>query len=191
MNSGAANVVHGMGGWEGILWETGLHPGGTVEIEVPGGQRLRVQSDWLQEREDGSYYLPLSLESKGQRSGVVVPVVAEQLQVDKVEQETGRVAVYIRPEEEKKVVEVEVGQEEVEVERRAVNRVVERAEPPRQEGDVTIVPVYEERLVMEKRLVLKEEIHLRRRHTSRTERREVSLRREQAQVLRARTEPEK
>jgi stress response protein YsnF len=43
----------------------------------------------------------------------------------------------------------------------AVNRVVDAPSAIRQEGDTIIVPVLEEIMVVEKRLLLKEEIHIR------------------------------
>lgn len=48
------------------------------------------------------------------------------------------------------------------IERVPINRVVEKAPAIREEGDTIIVPILEEIMVVEKRLVLKEEIHIRR-----------------------------
>jgi stress response protein YsnF len=48
------------------------------------------------------------------------------------------------------------------IERVSINRVVEKAPAIREEGDTIIVPILEEIMVVEKRLVLKEEIHIRR-----------------------------
>ena len=58
--------------------------------------------------------------------------------------------------------------ETVEVDRVAVGRYVDGPEAPRQEGDTLVVPVFEEVLVVEKRLVLKEEIRITRRRVSET-----------------------
>ncbi len=67
------------------------------------------------------------------------------------------------------LVDEELAREQVVVERVAVGRVVDAVPPVRQEGDVTIMPVVEEELVVVRRLVLKEEVHLRRvRTTART-----------------------
>ena len=52
-----------------------------------------------------------------------------------------------------------------------------------------IVPVYEEVLVIQKRLRVKEEIHLRRKSSVRHERHEATLRTEEAEVLRADAQP--
>lgn len=52
------------------------------------------------------------------------------------------------------------GSSEVEIRRVKVDREVDHVPKVRVEGDVTIVPVVEEVLVVEKRLVLKEEVHI-------------------------------
>ncbi len=54
----------------------------------------------------------------------------------------------------------------------------------RQEGDLLIVPVVEEVLVVEKRLVLKEELHIRRRVETESVEVPVELRRQRAEVER-------
>jgi uncharacterized protein (TIGR02271 family) len=118
----------------------------------------------------------------GQR--VEVPVVEEQLSVEKRIVEKGQVVVHVRPTVERQELEVELLEEAVEVERVPVNRFVDAPVPVRQEGDVTIVPVFEEVLVVEKRLMLKEEIRLVRRKVATRERREFDLRKEEVQVLR-------
>jgi len=77
------------------------------------------------------------------------------------------------------VVEADLRHDRVVVERVAVGRIVDAVPPLRQEGDVTILSVVEETVVVERRLVLKEEVHLRRVQT--TERHVESVRlREQA-----------
>src|SRR5207248_4822971 len=54
----------------------------------------------------------------------------------------------------------------------------------RYEGDVMIVPIVEERLVTERRLVLTEELHIRREVTTRRVPQQVVLRKEQVAVER-------
>jgi hypothetical protein len=58
-------------------------------------------------------------------------------------------------------------EEAVNVERVPVNRFIEQPVETRQEGDVTIVPVMEEVLVVQRRLMLKEEIRITRRREQR------------------------
>ena len=66
-----------------------------------------------------------------------------------------------------------------------VGRVVETTPDIRQEGDVTIVPVMEEVLVLERRLVLKEEVRIRRVRTIEAHRETVRLRFQEATVTRS------
>jgi stress response protein YsnF len=65
---------------------------------------------------------------------------------------------------------------------------VDDVPPVRQEGDVTIVPVVEEILVVERRLVLKEEVRIRRVERSEKYQDEVTLHKQEAVV--SRLEPE-
>ncbi len=91
---------------------------------------------------------------------LIVPVVAQELEVQKRTVESGRVRITKQVHERVETVEEPLVSERVVVERVAVNQVV--AEPPatRQEGDTLIVPVVEEVLFVEKRLVLKEELRI-------------------------------
>jgi stress response protein YsnF len=62
--------------------------------------------------------------------------------------------------------------------------MVESAPEIRTEGDVTIVPVLEEVVVVEKRLVLKEELHIRRSVKTETVEVPITLRKQRAVVER-------
>ncbi len=81
-------------------------------------------------------------------------------------------------------VDEELAGESVVVERVAIGRIVEVAPPVRQEGDVTIVPVVEEELVLVRRMVLKEEVHLRRVRTTTRHAETVTLREQKLTVTR-------
>ena len=70
----------------------------------------------------------------------------------------------------------------VDVVRVPIDRVVERAPEVRTEGDVTIVPVLEEVMFVEKKLVLKEELHIRRRTETETVDVPITLRRQRVVV---------
>ncbi len=84
------------------------------------------------------------------------------------------------------VVDVPLTREILEVELVAINQVVEVAPAIRYEGDITILPVLEEVevVVIERRLILKEEIHVRRRRVTETHRETISLRAQTAIVTR-------
>jgi len=59
-------------------------------------------------------------------------------------------------------VPVELAHEEVQVQRVAVNRILDEGESvaPRQEGDTLVIPVIEEEVVVLKRRVVREEIRV-------------------------------
>lgn len=82
-------------------------------------------------------------------------------------------------------VEEKLEREIVKIERVAVGRVVETTPEIRDEGDITIIPVMEEVLVLERRLVLKEEIRVQRVRTSEVYRETVQLRDQTATITRS------
>jgi uncharacterized protein (TIGR02271 family) len=115
----------------------------------------------------------------------VVPVLQEELDVHKRRVETNAgVRVNKTVEEHEQTVDVSVTRENVEVERVAVNRAVDAPVAIRHEGDTTIIPILEEVLVVEKRLMLKEEIRITRRKQQVSEPQRVTLRTEHAAVER-------
>jgi stress response protein YsnF len=116
---------------------------------------------------------------------ITVPVIEEQLQVSRREVETGR-ALRLRKQVDEEPVEVRqnLQRDVIETRRVPIGRVVEGPVGIRHEGDVTIVPVLQERLVTHTELVLVEEIHIRRRTEVREERGQVNLRRERVVIER-------
>ena len=115
---------------------------------------------------------------------LVIPLVEETARVDKVVRETGRVLVSTDITEQLQRVEADLVHETFEVERIPRNEQVSAVPPVRQEDGVLIYPVVEEVLVVEKRLVLREEVHLiRRRHSDRVQQ-DVPVRRTEAVVTR-------
>lgn len=113
-----------------------------------------------------------------------VPVIEEELVTGTRPVQTGAVRVRKKVERTEKAVEMPVIQDVVNVTRVPVNRVVAAMPAIREEGDLVIVPVVEEELVIEKRLVLKEEIHIHRRQVKKRVTKEVTLGREHAIVER-------
>jgi uncharacterized protein (TIGR02271 family) len=115
----------------------------------------------------------------------VIPVIEEVLDVQKRRVETGGVRINKKVREREERIDEPVWQEEVDVRRVAINRVVDGPAPEvRNEGDVMIVPVLEEVVMVKKQLVLKEELHITRRRIAERDSRTVTLRREEATVER-------
>jgi uncharacterized protein (TIGR02271 family) len=114
----------------------------------------------------------------------IIPVIEEELVAGSREVKTGAVRVSKEVEQVRKVVTAPAVHDVVEVNRIPVNRVVDAVPQMREEGDILVIPVVEEELVVQKRLVLKEEIHIRRKRTRERVSKEVTLNREQATVER-------
>ncbi len=112
----------------------------------------------------------------------VIPVIQEAVRVEKREFESGKVVVHKTVVERDEAVEILLRQQDLSVERVPVGRVVSEAPQTRQEGDTLIVPILEEVLVVEKRLMLKEELHIRKQSSERTEHQTIRLRSEQVKI---------
>jgi stress response protein YsnF len=172
---------------------------------LASGERVSVPTEVLAMRGDGSLELQAVLREVGRATGpssapepateapvhalnmdepVRVPLLEEQLAVHKTPRERGRVAVHVTPQVEKRLLEIPLKEQYTEVRHVPVRRLVDEPPAVRQEGDTVIIPVLEEVLVVEKRLMLREEIHLIRQERTRIERREVRVRRERAEVRR-------
>ena len=118
----------------------------------------------------------------------VLALVEEALRVGKRRVETGRVRVYVSTETEERLLRETLRAERAEVERVPVGRELaegEQAPVARREEDGTlVVPVLEEVLVVERRLVLREEIRLRLVPVEEPVEQPVTLRRQRAAVER-------
>jgi stress response protein YsnF len=113
-----------------------------------------------------------------------IPIVEEEAIVSKHSVDTERVSVRTSSEEQHVVICEEVRREHVEITRVAKDEEVAEAPSIRIEGDVTIVPVLEERIVVSKRLFLVEELHLRRAVDHQTVELPTTLRRTRVDVER-------
>jgi len=123
----------------------------------------------------------------------VIELVEETARIEKRVVETGRVRVSTRTETTEQILRETLHGDAVEVTRVPIDRVIaegQTAPQIRNEGAVMIIPVLEEVLVVEKRLVLKEEVHIR--HAASDENVEVpvTLRRQRAVIERVSPEGE-
>lgn len=121
-----------------------------------------------------------------EKDEVVISLAEESARVERASREVGRVRVTLRTESVPTEVRETLRSDRVEVERVAVNRTLaegEEAPRPREEADGSwVIPVVEEVLVVERRLVLKEEIRLVRRTGHEEVREVVTLRRQTADL---------
>ena len=94
---------------------------------------------------------------------ITVPVVQEEVHVGVQQVDTGHgVRIHKTVSEQVHRIEETLLREAVSVTRVPVDKIVPHSEAPqaRQEGDTWIVPIMEEILVVEKRLRIKEEVHI-------------------------------
>jgi uncharacterized protein (TIGR02271 family) len=117
-------------------------------------------------------------------SSEAIPLMDEELRVEKVGIATGKVRITTVVDVTEEMARACLEEETVDVERVPIGREVDVAPSMRTEGDVVIFPVVEEILIVEKRLVLKEELHIRRRVTHENVEVPVTLRKERAVVER-------
>lgn len=116
-------------------------------------------------------------------ASVAVPVSREEVEVTTRVVDTGRgVRVSKTVTEQPEEVRETLWHETVDVQRVPVDRVVAEAPPSRYEGDVLIVPVLEEILVVEKRYRIREELHITRVRRQHEHRETVPLRVEDVRV---------
>ncbi len=112
----------------------------------------------------------------------VIALAREELRVTRRVMDRGGVRVRVSVNERDEAVDVLLREQGVEVERVLIGRVVEHPPETRQEGDTLVIPIVEEILVVERRLVLKEEVRVRRTERQRPARETARLRSEIAEV---------
>lgn len=174
-----------------------------LTVRFEDGTLLQVPTELLDPRPDGAFNLVLSdvelPEAPNAQAGqagdtraggaveagrVVLPVVVEDLLVSTQRTETGVVRVRKLVHQREELVEQPVMHEEVQIERVPIGRMVDQAPEPRHEGETMIIPVLEEVLVIEKRLLLKEEVRITRRSVEERSTQTVTLRTEEVVVER-------
>ena len=188
-------AVIGPGGLRGTI-DTATWPldgsRADVLVQFENAAPVLVPFGTLEQQHDGSYHLhldPARLEhrdmgSKPDEHVLVVPVIEETLDVGTQPVETGRIRLRKVVHEREVLVDPPLLREEVIVERVSVNRIVDGQVSARTEGDTLIIPVLEEVLVVEKRLLLKEEVRLTKQRVEIHMPQRVTLRREEAVIER-------
>lgn len=114
----------------------------------------------------------------------VIPLHSEDIAISRRLLER-TVRVHVNTVDHERLIDEAMVQERVEIERIAIGRPVDAVPPIREEGTTTVIPVVEEVLVVERRLILKEEIHLHRVQTTERHQETVTLREQQAVVERS------
>ncbi len=151
--------VYGDDGLKGTLLSASrfLDPSPERRVRLEDGRVVTVPSSALIAQPDGSYYFrPTGAEPE--------PKIAVQEQV--------QAAPVSQPEPRQVFAPSAAGplfREDCEVERVQVKRMLDQPAEIRQEGDTLIIPLMEEVLVVEKRLMLREELHIKRRRETKAD----------------------
>lgn len=179
-------------------WQAGAAQGEII-IHFADGNQIVVPMATLEPRPDGGYWVNLTAQEldalvpsfsarqandTSSADELVIPVLNEEAQVRIERTPIATVRVQKMVEHRNETVQTSLVDEQVKVERRPMNQVVEELPTVRHEGDTMIIPVVEERLIVQKQYVLTEEIHITTtRHTQHTNQ-TFTLRREAVSVER-------
>ena len=125
-----------------------------------------------------------TMEETKDKDQVVVPLHAEELSVAKRRVVTGQVKVGTVTRESEQLIEELLEHEHVEIERVAIGKQVDKAPAVREEGDTLIIPILEEIVVVERRLLLKEEVRVRRIRERQPYQERVVIRKQEAVITR-------
>ena len=183
-----ANVVtrDGVGGY--IIGPSDAGPD-AIAIALDDGQ-ISVPASALRGQGDGSWYLnDAGAATPGDvdvadRATQSVPVIAEELAISKRKRTTGSVRVSKETTERHETVAMPLTRERAHVKRVLIDREVDSAPPVRREGDTIIFPIVEEVAVVQKHLVLKEEVHVSRVRTTEQHEQTVTVRQEEPAIER-------
>ncbi len=186
------NGIHGQ-----IIGSAAPGPNGEPQVLVQFEQDIKVTIPvgLLVTLDDGNYYLAIEQaeldkhRSNGNRNqsqteiaageNLVVPIIEEELVVSKRTVDTGGVRIRKTVQEFAQTVDQPLTHDEVQVERIAMNQVLNDPAQLRYEGETMIIPVMEERLIVQKQLILTEEIRVTKRQVVNSQPQQVMLRREE------------
>ena len=115
---------------------------------------------------------------------LTVPIIKEELSVEKKTSTAGRVRVRSVVDERELWINETLAYEEATVERVPMGQELDAWPEPRWEGDVLVIPVVEEVVVAHKALVLKEEVRIKKIRHEEPVQEPVTLRRTEAVVER-------
>jgi uncharacterized protein (TIGR02271 family) len=193
----AFNVIDEKG-VRGTLDLTVVPPQGSesklVLVRFDDGSQVFADASTFVEREEGVFSFPgsfteLLADNQSSKYGstafgasgqIVIPLLAEQLNIERQKVLTGGVRVHKTVSERTETIDEPTLREEMEIQRVAVNQFISEPPPVRYEGDVMIVPLMEEVLVVEKKLVLREEIRITKRRDTLRNPQQYVVRREEA-----------
>ncbi|GAB5534621.1 MAG: hypothetical protein Rubg2KO_08700 [Rubricoccaceae bacterium] len=157
--------------------------GENVIVRLSTGAALHFPSALVAQREDGVYRADFSFDA-ADSARHTLDEVEEHVRVGTRTVETGRVIAQTFTDSVEEAVDTTGWRESVTVERVPIGRVVESVETVRTEDDTTIIPVYEEVLVVRKQVVLREEVRITKHREPVPGSEHIALRRQRVEVNR-------
>ncbi|MES2933283.1 MAG: YsnF/AvaK domain-containing protein [Pseudomonadota bacterium] len=134
-----------------------------ILLRLDDGRLVSLEAGLLQLQADGSWQLPLVFEQLASPSETVIPLMEEQVTVGKKMVDTGR-GVRLRKivSERAETIDPPLLHEELVIDHVDLNQMQAAGVTPvvHYDGDTLVIPVLEEVLVVEKRLLLKEEVRI-------------------------------
>lgn len=120
-----------------------------------------------------------------QDAKITIPILEEEIKVTKKVVDTGVVNISKTIGESTEYLDILLSNEEIVVNRIPKNEIIDiMPAASRYEGDTMIIPVLKEVAVIEKRMMLVEEIHVTKIKTEKTETHEVTVRKEEVNITR-------
>ena len=138
-----------------------------------------------QETYGGRNSAPMDATNQNQQEHLTIPVIEERVHLDKRVVEKGSVRITKVINEQEVPINIPLIQEEHDIQRVPVNQYVDSPPPPiRYEGDTMIIPIVQEVMVVEKRLMVVEELHITKNKVQTHDVQQVSLRKEEIRIER-------
>ncbi len=145
----------------------------TNRVVLDDGSEFQVPSASVRPQDDGSFLLHMDAANSAAAPAATEEPAAAADAVQETAPSSGRDIVVDEP----------LFTEDVHVEHVTVNRILDEPATVRTEGDVTIVPVMEEVVTIQKRLLLREEVRITRRRTEIREPRRVVMGRDRDRII--------
>jgi len=135
-------------------------PAALIE-SITDGRTVRLAGGRDEARQQSTSVSPDALLASGDSRQIRIPVHEERLVAAKRMVDLGELRVHKWVEHVEEAVSEPVTRDDLVVERVAIDRPLDAPVGPRDEGDWMVIPIMEEVLVVSKRLMLKEEVRIR------------------------------
>ena len=152
-----------------------------VTVLLDKERKITVPRGLLRARSNGTFYLPQSV-SELERRQQGGKWLGEEANGDGEQVETGKVRINKVVRQEEQAIEAALLKDVVDIRHIPIDRVIDEPVSTRYEGETLVIPVVEEVLIVEKRYLLKEEIHVTRRQVEEQSSQTVPVRREEVIV---------